>query len=133
MKNSRKFFLSFLVAAFLVLGNVAIRAQQSQSQSNDQPDASKAASNKPSADASSKRAGNAESPSSTAVPKPAPPPKPAAQKQTQPANPNGMVWVNTDSGVYHKPGTRWYGKTKKGKYMTEADAQKAGYRAASKE
>jgi hypothetical protein len=44
-----------------------------------------------------------------------------------------MVWVNTDSGVYHKPGTRWYGKTKQGKYMTEGDAQKAGYRAATKE
>jgi len=42
-----------------------------------------------------------------------------------------MVWVNTDSGVYHKPGTRWYGKTKQGKYMTEADAQKASYRAAA--
>ena len=41
-----------------------------------------------------------------------------------------MVWVNTDSGVYHKPGTRWYGKTKKGKYMTEADAIAAGYREA---
>jgi hypothetical protein len=44
-----------------------------------------------------------------------------------------MVWVNTDSGIYHKPGTRWYGKTKQGKYMTEADAQKAGYRAAERE
>jgi hypothetical protein len=43
-----------------------------------------------------------------------------------------MVWVNTDSGVYHQAGTRWYGKTKQGKYMTEADAQKAGYRAAEK-
>ena len=42
-----------------------------------------------------------------------------------------MVWANTDSGVYHKPGTHWYGKTKQGKYMTEADAQKAGYRAAA--
>jgi len=54
------------------------------------------------------------------------------EHQAPPANPNGMVWVNTDSGIYHKPGTRWYGKTKQGKYMTEADAQKAGYRAAEK-
>ncbi len=44
-----------------------------------------------------------------------------------------MVWVNTESGVYHKPGTRWYGKTKQGKYMTEADAIKAGYHPAKKE
>jgi competence protein ComEA len=45
---------------------------------------------------------------------------------------NGMVWVNTDSGVYHKEGSRYYGKTKAGKYMTEADAIAAGYRAAKK-
>jgi hypothetical protein len=44
-----------------------------------------------------------------------------------------MVWVNTDSKIYHKPGSRYYGKTKQGKYMTEADAQKAGYRAAENE
>jgi hypothetical protein len=42
----------------------------------------------------------------------------------------GMVWVNTDSGTYHKEGSRWYGNTKQGKYMTEADAQKAGYKPA---
>ena len=58
--------------------------------------------------------------------------KPAASQQTPPANSNGMVWVNTDSGVYHKPGSRYYGKTKQGKYMTEADAIKAGYRASEK-
>jgi DNA uptake protein ComE-like DNA-binding protein len=45
----------------------------------------------------------------------------------------GMVWVNTDSGVYHKEGTRYYGKTKNGKYMSESDAVKAGYRAAKNE
>jgi len=42
----------------------------------------------------------------------------------------GMVWVNTDTKVYHKSGSRWYGKTKQGKWMTEADAQKAGYKSA---
>jgi len=42
----------------------------------------------------------------------------------------GMVWANLDSGVYHKEGTRWYGKTKNGKFMSEADAVKAGYRSA---
>jgi len=41
----------------------------------------------------------------------------------------GMVWVNTKSGVYHTEGDQWYGKTKEGKFMTEADAVKAGYRA----
>ncbi len=41
-----------------------------------------------------------------------------------------MVWVNIESGVYHKQGTRWYGKTKHGKYMLEADAIKVGYKPA---
>ena len=39
----------------------------------------------------------------------------------------GMVWVNTKSGAYWRPGTQYYGKTTEGKYMTEADARKAGY------
>ncbi len=42
----------------------------------------------------------------------------------------GMVWVNLTTKVYHKEGDPWYGRTKHGKYMTEADAIKAGYRAA---
>jgi hypothetical protein len=36
------------------------------------------------------------------------------------------VGQNTATGVYHKPGSHWYGKTRQGKYMTEADAIKAG-------
>jgi hypothetical protein len=44
----------------------------------------------------------------------------------------GKVWVNTESRVYHKGG-RWYGKTKQGKFMTEAEAKAAGYKAAAKE
>ena len=37
-----------------------------------------------------------------------------------------MVWVNTESHTYHKEGSRWYGRTKKGKYMSEQDALKEG-------
>ena len=44
----------------------------------------------------------------------------------------GMVWVNTDTKVYHREGDRYYGKTKHGKYMTESEAIKDGYRAAKK-
>ncbi len=57
----------------------------------------------------------------------------AASAPASQAAANGMVWVNTDSGVYHKAGSRYYGTTKNGKYMSEADAEKAGYRAAKNE
>jgi hypothetical protein len=40
----------------------------------------------------------------------------------------GLVWVNTDSTIFHPPGTRWYGKTLHGKWMTEAEAVQTGYR-----
>lgn len=42
---------------------------------------------------------------------------------------SGKVWVNTDSGVYHYPGQRWYGVTNEGTYMTEQEAIEKGYRA----
>jgi len=41
----------------------------------------------------------------------------------------GMVWANLDTNRYHKEGSRWFGATKNGKYMTEADAVRAGYKA----
>jgi hypothetical protein len=47
------------------------------------------------------------------------------------AKASGKVWVNTQSGVYHKGG-QWYGATKQGKFMTEEDAKNAGYHAAKK-
>ena len=46
---------------------------------------------------------------------------------------NGRVWVNTETHVFHKEGTKWYGKTKQGKYMSEAEAVKEGDNAAKNE
>jgi hypothetical protein len=58
------------------------------------------------------------------VAKEAPPPEVVAKVPPQ----KGMVWVNTESGIFFREGERWYGKTKEGKFMTEVDAKKAGYR-----
>jgi hypothetical protein len=48
------------------------------------------------------------------------------------AKANHKVWVNLETGIYHKGG-RWYGKTKNGKFISVDDAKKAGYKAAKRD
>jgi len=50
----------------------------------------------------------------------------AAAPAQAPTNPSD-VWVNTATKAYHCPGTKYYGTTKHGKYMSEADAKAAGF------
>ena len=40
------------------------------------------------------------------------------------------VWVNASSKIYHCPGTRYFGTTARGTYMTERDAEARGNRPA---
>ncbi|HLZ12951.1 MAG TPA: hypothetical protein VKP58_10205 [Candidatus Acidoferrum sp.] len=133
-RRSLKCFLSsmILMAMLLSFGSPAIRAQQSQqpdpagtSEANARSKSKSKSKAKPAAGNAAQSSASTAAPATTApVSKPAPAAKPASAA--------GTVWVNTDSGIYHKPGTKWYGKTKQGKYMTEADAKKAGYRPAEK-
>jgi hypothetical protein len=56
----------------------------------------------------------------------------ASDSEIGAAKSSGKVWVNLDSGIYHKGG-QFYGKTKNGKFMTEADAKAAGYKESKKD
>ncbi len=90
---------------------------------------------------------NAASAAPSATPVPAPAPSPAsmparhtadvshaesglANRAAAPGGGNGRVWVNSETKVYHCSTDRYYGKTKAGEYLSEADAIAKGAHAA---
>jgi hypothetical protein len=55
----------------------------------------------------------------------------AAAQPSCPAS-DPVVWLNTDSNVFHLKGDRYFGTTKSGKYLCESQAVTAGGREAKK-
>jgi len=125
-RNAKILALALLVGSTFFVSTVVLIAQSPQSSTSDKAQSSAATSNtasgaKPTHAASTAPSGTSSAPAQAPV---------TTKPQAPPANAAGVVWINTDTGVYHKQGTRWYGKTKHGKYMLETDAIKAGYKPA---
>lgn len=80
----------------------------------------------PAAEPSSSSASSSSSSSASTAPAAKPGHTSTANMAQAPGGGPGMVWLNTESNVYHCAGTQYYGKTKQGAYMSEADAKAKG-------
>src|SRR5216117_747398 len=123
------------LALISVIGLATVCVVQAQSPSPaESPAASPSPAKSPAASPKAKPTPKKAKPKPTA--RPAATPAPAGRTTEEATNPpapgggHGQVWVNTETGVYHREGSGFYGTTRKGKYMTEQDAIQAGYKPA---
>jgi len=119
-----------LAVSLCIIGSIALAQTTTPTDTQASTASSKQSNKTPAATAGS----NAETATPTAASSARKSPgKPAAtDAQIAAAKSSGQVWVNTETGVYHKGG-RWYGKTKNGKFMSQADAKAAGYKASHRD
>jgi hypothetical protein len=61
------------------------------------------------------------------APKSHPAPRARETKPAPATSTASEVWVNTRSGKYWKPGSRFYGKTKEDEFMSELEALNRGF------
>jgi hypothetical protein len=127
-RNCMKTHLTTVVRILVCSALVVILVATSLAQSPSTPPSGQSTGSSPTAPADASTNKKSEKPSSAK----SEPSAKVTQTQIDAAKASGQVWVNTDTGVYHKGG-RWYGKTKQGKFMDEKDAKKAGYKEAEKE
>jgi cytoskeletal protein RodZ len=151
MIDRKKVLLHLLtpVLAYSLLGGVGFALQTAstttQTQSTTSSHSSKRAARKAAKEEKAKQAAAANSTAAAPASAPAAKSEPTKTTRRAPstttptasagdisnARAKGMVWVNTESKVYHKDG-KYYGNTKHGQFMTEAEAQKAGYKASKR-
>jgi hypothetical protein len=132
MKNVKRIYFALLAVSLLHLPARAQSAQQTSDQARPDSTTTKQPERKNPDGAATATKSNSNNSTAPTAPGSGPSSTATAPQKTSTSKNSEMVWVNTESGVYHKRGSRWYGKTKQGKYMTEADAIKAGYKASGK-